>query len=41
MLRVVLPESKAQALKPGQPAAIHLDPKKFHIFRASSGQAMA
>jgi multiple sugar transport system ATP-binding protein len=40
-LRVVLPESKAAALRPGQPAAIHLDPAKFHIFRASSGEAMA
>jgi multiple sugar transport system ATP-binding protein len=40
-LRVVLPESKASAIKMGQAAAIHLDPEKFHIFRASSGEAMA
>jgi multiple sugar transport system ATP-binding protein len=41
MLRVVLPESKAASIKLGQAAAIHLDPQKFHIFRASSGEAMA
>ncbi len=40
-LRVVLPESKATSIKMGQAAAIHLDPQKFHIFRASSGEAMA
>jgi multiple sugar transport system ATP-binding protein len=40
-LRMVLPESQAAALQPGQAASIHLDPQKFHIFRASSGQALA
>lgn len=40
-LRMVLPESVAASLQPGQSATIHLDPKKFHIFRASSGQALA
>jgi multiple sugar transport system ATP-binding protein len=40
-LRIVLPESGAIALRPGQHLPIHLDPKKFHIFRASSGQALA
>jgi multiple sugar transport system ATP-binding protein len=40
-LRMVLPESVASSLKPGQPAPIMLDPTKFHVFRASSGQAMA
>jgi multiple sugar transport system ATP-binding protein len=39
-LRIVLPEAGAASLKPGQDLPIHLDPKKFHIFRASSGQAM-
>jgi multiple sugar transport system ATP-binding protein len=39
-LRMVVPESAATAIKPGQAASIHLDPDKFHIFRASSGQAM-
>jgi multiple sugar transport system ATP-binding protein len=40
-LRIVLPESGAIALRPGQHLPIHLDPKKFHIFNASSGQALA
>jgi len=40
-LRMVLPESAASGLEPGQPAAVILDPSKFHIFRASSGQVIA
>jgi multiple sugar transport system ATP-binding protein len=40
-LRMVLPESVAASLEPGQPAPIMLNPTKFHIFRASSGQAIA
>ena len=40
-LRMVLPESVASRLETGQPAPIMLDPKKFHVFRASSGQAIA
>jgi multiple sugar transport system ATP-binding protein len=40
-LRVVLPESIASGLQPGQQAPIMLDPTKFHVFRASSGQAIA
>lgn len=40
-LRMVLPESAASGLEPGQSAAVVLDPSKFHIFRASSGQAIA
>lgn len=40
-LRMVLPESAATSLQPGQAASVYLDPKKFHIFRASSGQAIA
>jgi len=40
-LRMVLPESAASGLQPGQPASVVLDPAKFHIFRASSGQVIA
>ena len=39
-LRMLLPESAATSLAPGQNVSIYLDPKKFHVFRASSGQAM-
>jgi ABC-type sugar transport system ATPase subunit len=39
-LRMVLPEQAASGLEPGQPAAVVLDPMKFHVFRASSGQAI-
>jgi ABC-type sugar transport system ATPase subunit len=39
-LRMVLPESAATGLQPGQPASVVLDPRKFHVFRASSGQAI-
>ncbi|WP_119302821.1 ABC transporter ATP-binding protein [Dongia deserti] len=39
-LRMVLPESAASGLQPGQPASVVLDPGKFHVFRASSGQAI-
>ncbi len=39
-LRIVLPESRAINLAPGQTLPIHLDPEKFHIFRASNGQAI-
>jgi len=39
-LRVVLPESAASGLRPEQQASVILDPSKFHIFRASSGQAI-
>lgn len=37
-LRLLVPESKAIAMRPGQSASIYIDPKKFHIFRASNGQ---
>jgi multiple sugar transport system ATP-binding protein len=40
-LRMVLPEAVASSLQPGQPAPVMLDPTKFHVFRASSGQAIA
>ncbi len=40
MLRMVLPESKATAIKVGDPAAIVINPDDIHIFRAASGQAM-
>ncbi len=41
MLRIVLPENKASKLKPGDAANVVLDPDRIHIFRASSGQAIA
>ena len=37
-LRMLVPESKATSIRPGQSASIYIDPKKFHIFRASNGQ---
>ncbi len=40
-LRMVMSEAGASALRPGQALPIHFDPSRFHIFRASSGQAMA
>ncbi|HET6159901.1 MAG TPA: ABC transporter ATP-binding protein [Dongiaceae bacterium] len=40
-LRIVLPESAASGLRPGQQASVILDPRKFHIFRASNGQVIA
>ncbi|MEQ9151740.1 ABC transporter ATP-binding protein [Thalassobaculum sp.] len=39
-LRLVLPESAASDLHPGQRASIVLDPGTFHVFRASTGQAI-
>ncbi len=39
-LRMVVPESAALALRPGQATSIFLDHKKFHVFRASDGQAI-
>jgi multiple sugar transport system ATP-binding protein len=39
-LRMVLPESVASRLQPGQPAPVVLDSTKFHVFRASSGRAI-
>jgi multiple sugar transport system ATP-binding protein len=39
-LRMVVPESAAISIKPGQAASIFIDHNKFHIFRASSGQVM-
>jgi multiple sugar transport system ATP-binding protein len=40
-LRMVLPEQAASVLQPGQAASVALDPAKFHVFRASSGLAIA
>jgi ABC-type sugar transport system ATPase subunit len=40
-LRVVLPESQATGMKPGDNARIVIDPKKIHVFNAGTGQAMA
>jgi ABC-type sugar transport system ATPase subunit len=39
-LRVVLPESAASGLQPGQRTSVVLDLRRFHVFRASSGQAI-
>jgi ABC-type sugar transport system ATPase subunit len=39
MLRMVLPESAASGLQLGQQASVVVDPRKFHVFRASTGQA--
>lgn len=41
MLRVLLPESKATGMKPGDSTNIMIDPNKVHVFHATSGQAMA
>jgi len=40
-LRLVLSESAASGLQPGQQATVVLDPRKFHLFRATSGQVLA
>lgn len=40
-LRMVLPESRAAGMKPGDAMMISVDANKIHIFRASSGQAIA
>jgi ABC-type sugar transport system ATPase subunit len=39
-LRIVLPESAASELQLGQRASVVLDPRKFHVFRTSTGQAI-
>jgi multiple sugar transport system ATP-binding protein len=39
-LRMVVPESSAISIQPGQLADIYIDPKKFHIFSAASGQVL-
>jgi multiple sugar transport system ATP-binding protein len=39
-LRMVLPESKALGMKPGDATSIHIDPDKIHLFRADSGDAI-
>ena len=40
MLRMVLPEASAIAMRLGDAVPIAIDPNKIHIFRAASGQAM-
>jgi ABC-type sugar transport system ATPase subunit len=40
-LRVLLPESKATGMKPGDSVHITFDPKKTHVFHAATGEAMA
>jgi len=39
-LRMVLPESTASGLQLGQRASVVLDPRKFHVFRASTGEVI-
>lgn len=41
LLRMVLPESQATGMKPGDAASISVDTNKIHIFRADNGQAMS
>jgi multiple sugar transport system ATP-binding protein len=40
-LRLLLPESRALGLKPGDATSIHIDPSKIHIFRADSGETLS
>jgi multiple sugar transport system ATP-binding protein len=40
-LRMVLPEARAIALKPGDATSISIDQNKIHIFRADSGEALS
>jgi multiple sugar transport system ATP-binding protein len=40
-LRMVLPESRAIGLKPGDATSIFIDNTKIHIFRADSGEALS
>jgi len=39
-LRIVLPESQATALKPGDSVPILIDPDKFYLFRGRDGTAL-
>jgi multiple sugar transport system ATP-binding protein len=39
--RIVLPESQAVGIKPGDALPISLDPTKFHLFRGRDGSALA
>jgi multiple sugar transport system ATP-binding protein len=41
MLRMVLPESAAISLKPGDAANIAFDANRIHLFRADSGEALS
>lgn len=41
MLRIVLPEAQALAMRVGDAVPIAFDPTKFHIFRAADGRSMA
>jgi len=40
-LRVLLPESKATGMRPGDAMHITFDPSKIHVFRAATGEAIA
>lgn len=39
-LRIVVPESQAVGVKPGDALPISLDPSKFHLFRGRDGSAL-
>src|SRR5437588_1979949 len=39
-LRIVLPESRANQIKPGDVMNVHVDPERIHIFRAHDGTAL-
>jgi multiple sugar transport system ATP-binding protein len=41
ILRMVLPEATATNMKPGDTAAIVINPQRTHLFRAASGQALS
>ncbi|MCB1379799.1 MAG: ABC transporter ATP-binding protein [Alphaproteobacteria bacterium] len=41
ILRLVLPESAAISMQPGDQLPVVIDPTKIHIFNAASGQAMS
>jgi multiple sugar transport system ATP-binding protein len=41
MLRLVLPESQASKMKPGDATSVAFSSERIHIFRAASGQAIA
>jgi multiple sugar transport system ATP-binding protein len=41
LLRMVLPETAAFGMQPGDQIPIAIDPGKFHIFNGTDGQAMA
>jgi multiple sugar transport system ATP-binding protein len=39
-LRIVLPESRASRIKPGDDMKVHVEPERIHVFRAHDGMAL-